>query len=63
MTDRSEHPGRTWRDVLLDIRTIIAVLFGGYGIICLIWGVAFNGTTDRVAAATSMSTFGRASAC
>ncbi|HZZ98297.1 MAG TPA: hypothetical protein VFE19_14835, partial [Jatrophihabitantaceae bacterium] len=37
----------TRRDILFDIRTIIAALFGGYGIICLIWGLAFNGATDR----------------
>ncbi len=47
MPDRHENHARTRRDVLFDIRTIIAALFGGYGAICLVWGLAFNGATDR----------------
>ena len=34
-------------DVLFDLRAIIALLFGVYGLICLVWGLAFNGPTDR----------------
>jgi hypothetical protein len=47
LADETEIPGRTRRDILFDIRTIIAGLFGGYGVICVIWGLAFNGATDR----------------
>jgi hypothetical protein len=48
MTDQKPNlPGRSTRDVLFDVRTIIAALFGVYGIVCLIWGLAFEGPTDR----------------
>jgi hypothetical protein len=34
-------------EMLFDVRTIIALLFGVYGAVCLIWGLAFNGATDK----------------
>src|ERR1700742_4330254 len=47
MTDRNRQVRRTPREILFDIRTIIAVLFGVYGVVCLVWGLAFDGATDR----------------
>jgi hypothetical protein len=40
-------PDKKRFEMLFDVRTIIAVLFGVYGAVCLIWGLAFNGSTDK----------------
>lgn len=33
--------------ILFDLRTIIGVLFTVYGIVCVIWGLAFQSAGDR----------------
>ena len=40
-------PDKKRYEMLFDVRTIIALLFGVYGAVCLIWGLAFNGSTDK----------------
>jgi hypothetical protein len=40
-------PDKKRYEMLFDVRTIIALLFGVYGAVCLIWGLAFNGATDK----------------
>ncbi|WP_022882477.1 hypothetical protein [Gryllotalpicola ginsengisoli] len=33
-------------NLLFDLRTVIAILFAVYGIVCLIWGLAFTGQDE-----------------
>lgn len=46
MSDPSEpRPSRV--SLLFDLRSLIAVLFGVYGVVCVIWGLAFDSAEDR----------------
>jgi hypothetical protein len=40
-------PDKKRYEIFFDVRTIIALLFGVYGAVCLFWGLAFNGATDK----------------
>ena len=33
-------------NLLFDLRTIVATLFAIYGIVCVVWGVAFDSAAD-----------------
>lgn len=39
-------PKRKPLDVVFDLRGIIAVLFTIYGVVCLIWGIAFTDSSE-----------------
>lgn len=39
-------PKRKPLDVVFDLRGIIAVLFTIYGVVCLIWGLAFTDSSE-----------------
>lgn len=41
-------------DRLFELRTIVAVLFGVYGVFCLIWGFSFT-TADQIRRAAGIN--------
>ncbi len=44
-TKAASKPSRL-SNILFDLRTIVATLFAIYGIVCVIWGVAFDSAAD-----------------
>ena len=54
MTQRTAERERTsssagtsrWSAISFDLRTIIGLLFTIYGLVCLVWGVAFDSAAD-----------------
>ena len=51
MSDR-RRPGGL--DTVFELRTIVAILFGVYGVFCLIWGIGFT-TEDELRRAAGIN--------